>query len=104
MTTVYSIGAFSKVIGAIDGTLIPVRAPAKDEHLYVLHKGFHAISVMAVCDAQMRFTNLVAKWHGSVHDSAIFNGSAHANKTAGRMVAWRQRLRPTVLPYDPLKS
>ena len=40
------------------------------------HTGFHAIEVMAVCDAQMRFTNLVAKWHGSVHDSAIFNGSA----------------------------
>ena len=76
MTKFYSIGAFPKVIGAIDGTLIPIRAPAKDEHLYVCHKGFHAINVMAVCDAQMRFTNLVAKWHGSVHDSAIFNGSA----------------------------
>ena len=94
MTKFYSIGAFPKVIGAIDGTLIRIRAPAKDEHLYVCHKGFHAINVMAVCDAQMRFTNLVAKWHGSVHDS----------KTAGRMVAWRQRLRPTVLPKDPLKS
>ena len=63
-------------MGAIDGTLIPIRAPAKEEHLYVCHKGFHAINVMAVCEAQMRFTNLVAKWHGSVHDSTIFNGSA----------------------------
>ena len=35
-----------------------------------------SINVMAVCDAKMRFTNLVAKWHGSVYDSAIFNGSA----------------------------
>ncbi|XP_068726345.1 putative nuclease HARBI1 [Montipora capricornis] len=76
MTKFYSIGAFPKVMGAIDGTLIPIRAPAKEEHLYVYHKGFHAINVMAVCDAEMRFTNIVAKWHGSVHDSAIFNGSA----------------------------
>ncbi|XP_068734006.1 putative nuclease HARBI1 [Montipora capricornis] len=76
MTKFYSIGAFPKVMGAIDGTLIPIRAPAKEEHLYVCHKGFHAINVMAVCDAEMRFTNIVAKWHGSVHDSAIFNGSA----------------------------
>ena len=28
------------------------------------------------CDAKMSFTNLVAKWHGSVYDSVIFNGSA----------------------------
>ena len=27
-------------------------------------------------DAPMRFTNFVAKWHGSVHDSAIFNRGA----------------------------
>ena len=44
MTNFYSIGAFPKVIGAIDGTLIPIRAPAKEEHLYVCHKGFHAIN------------------------------------------------------------
>ena len=82
--------------------LIPIRAPAKEGHLYVCHKGFHAINVMAVCDAQMHFTNLVPKWHRS----ANFNGSAnsHANKRAGRMVPWGQRLQPTVLPYDPLKS
>ena len=76
MTKFYSIGAFPKVMGAIDGTLNPIRALAKEENLYVCHKGFHAINVMAVCDAEMRFTNLVAKWHGSVHDSGIFNGSA----------------------------
>ncbi|XP_068691687.1 putative nuclease HARBI1 [Montipora foliosa] len=40
MTKFYSIGAFPKVMGAIDGTLIPIRAPGKEEHLYVCHKGF----------------------------------------------------------------
>ncbi|KAK3735190.1 hypothetical protein QZH41_005656, partial [Actinostola sp. cb2023] len=37
-----------KIIGAIDGSLIPIKAPNKEEHLYVCHKGFHAINVMAV--------------------------------------------------------
>jgi len=47
----YELAGFPKVIGAIDGTLIPIRTPFKNEHLYVCHKGFHAINVMA-------------KWHG----------------------------------------
>ena len=102
MTKFYSIGAFPKGSGMINRMLMPIHAPAKEGHLYVCHKGFHAINVMVVCDAQMHFTNLVPKWNGS----ANFNGSAnsHPNKTAGRMVPWGQRLQPTVLPYDPLKS
>ena len=31
---------------------------------------------MAVYNAGMRFTNLVANWHGSTHDSAVFNANA----------------------------
>ena len=61
------------VIGAVDGSLIHIRAPNNEEHLYVCHKGFHAINAMAVCNAQLSFTNFVCRWHGSVHDSAIFN-------------------------------
>ena len=30
---------------------------------------------MAVCDAHPSFTNFVCTWHGSVHDSAVFNAS-----------------------------
>ena len=56
MTKFYSIGAFPKVMGAIDGTLIPIRAPAKEEHLYVCHKGFQAINVMAVCGMAQSMT------------------------------------------------
>ena len=31
------------VMAAIDGTLIPIGAPAKEEYLYVCHNGFHGI-------------------------------------------------------------
>ena len=64
----YEIAGFSKVIGAIDGTLIPIRTLFKNEHLYMCHKGFDAINVMAVCNSRMMFTNLVVKWHGSTYD------------------------------------
>ena len=69
------VAGFPKVIGAIDGTLIPFRTPFENEHLYVCHKGFHAINVMATCNARLLFTNVVAKWHGLTHDSAVFNAS-----------------------------
>lgn len=75
MKDFYEIARFPKVIGAVDGTLIPIRSPHKEEHLFVCHKGYHAINVMAVCDAKLMFTNIVAKWHGSTHDSAVFNSS-----------------------------
>ena len=87
MVDFYKIAGFPNVIGAIDGSLIPIRAPYRDEHLYVCHKGFHALNVMAVCNAQLSFTNFVSRWHGSVHDSAIFQSSnlmQHMESGGGR--------------------
>ena len=53
-----SIAGFPKVIGAIDDALIPIRGPNRDEHLCVCHNSFHALNVMAVCNAHLSFTNL----------------------------------------------
>ena len=45
----FKIAHMPRVIGAVDGSLISIRAPYNDEHMYVCHKGFHGI--MAVCNA-----------------------------------------------------
>jgi len=71
----YELAGSPKVIGTIDGTLIPIWTSFKNEHLYVCHKVFRAINVMATCNARLLFTNVVAKWHGSTHDSAVFYAS-----------------------------
>ena len=34
------------------------------------------MNVQAVCDPIMRFTNIVCRWIGSMHDSRIFDNSA----------------------------
>ncbi|XP_046543302.1 putative nuclease HARBI1 [Haliotis rubra] len=77
MQDFYKIAEFPCVIGAIDGTLIPIKRPPADEEVaYVCRKGFHAINVQAVCDANLRFINTVIRWPGSCHDSMIFSNSS----------------------------
>ena len=92
----YNMAGFPRVIEAIDGSLIAIKGPDNEEHLYVCHKGFHAINVMAVCNAQLLLTNVVSKWHGSVHDSAVFHSSVlqvHMENEGGRNGwLWRQEL------------
>ncbi|XP_052260994.1 putative nuclease HARBI1 [Dreissena polymorpha] len=63
------------VVGAVDGTLVPIIKPAEAEEAYVCRKGFHAINVQAVVDANMRFTDVVSRWPGATHDAAVFDSS-----------------------------
>ncbi|KAK3083318.1 hypothetical protein FSP39_019317 [Pinctada imbricata] len=71
-----TIPQFPNVLGAIDGTLIPIMGMSGDEeHVYVCRKGFHAINVQAVVDANMRFININAKFPGSTHDAYILSHS-----------------------------
>lgn len=44
----HGIAGFPGVIGAIDGTHIPIIAPPVNEHLYVCRKNFHSINAQ-VC-------------------------------------------------------
>ncbi|XP_052813301.1 putative nuclease HARBI1 [Mya arenaria] len=76
----YALAGFPNVIGLIDGTQVRVRAPHEFEADYVNRKGYHSINVQMVCDAKLRFMNVVAKWPGSVHDSRIFRESCLASE------------------------
>ncbi|WAR20097.1 HARB1-like protein [Mya arenaria] len=42
------------IIGAVDGTLVPILAPKDNGVAFICRKGYHAINVMAVCDHEMR--------------------------------------------------
>ena len=66
-----AISGLPKVIGAVDGSHIPMIAPSVDEYAYVNRKQFHSISMLAICDANLIFQDVVARWPGSHHDSFI---------------------------------
>ena len=51
----HQIAGLPNVVGAIDGTLIPIIAPTGlDEPTYVCRKGYHAINVQAVAGPDLR--------------------------------------------------
>lgn len=63
------------IIGAIDGTHIPIKAPKTDSQYYRTYKKTYAIILQAVCDANMKFTDCFAGYAGSVGDLRIFRNS-----------------------------
>lgn len=76
MAQFYDISGFPGVIGAIDCTHVKIQSPGGPyAELYRNRKGWFSYNVQAVCDANLRFTNIIARWPGSVHDSTIFNDS-----------------------------
>ncbi|WAR05957.1 HARB1-like protein [Mya arenaria] len=66
----------ANIVGAVDGTLVPIIAPKVSGEAYISRKGFHAINVMATCSHDRRFIDIVAKWPGSQHYSSVMNTSS----------------------------
>ena len=50
-------------------------APPVDEYIYVNRKQFHSINMQAICDANLIFQDVVARWPGPHHDSFILLSS-----------------------------
>ena len=74
-----SNGAFSGIIGAIDGLAVRIRSPqlseVSDPGNYYCRKGFFALNVQAICDRSKRFTWCYTSNKGSTHDSVAFTNS-----------------------------
>ena len=67
---------FPNCIGAIDGKHIMLQAPARSGSLFYKYKGIFSIVLMAIVDAQYKFTFIDVGAYGSNADGAIFNRSA----------------------------
>lgn len=80
-------GGFPGVVGLIDGTHISIRAPMEEPEAYINRKKFHSINVQVICDENMVFTNVLAGWPGSVHDSRVLRNSTVYNTAANKFPA-----------------
>ncbi|XP_033221207.1 putative nuclease HARBI1 [Belonocnema kinseyi] len=72
----YAIARFPKVISALDSTHVRVQSFGGDDaQVFRNRKGYFSINVQAICDSGMKFTSIVARWPGAVHDSTISRNS-----------------------------
>lgn len=70
----YQIARFPRVIGAMDCTHVRISSPGGDQaELFRNRKGYFSINVQTLCNANLEIIDIVARWPGSAHDSAIFN-------------------------------
>lgn len=75
------------VIGAVDGSYIPCKAPAEQKMAYTNRKMFTAVTLQAICDQNMLYIDCFIGFPSSVHDNRIFRNSdfyknVQANVTA----------------------
>lgn len=71
----YSCGQIPGCVGAIDGTYIPIKAPAKNPEVYVNRKCFYAVTLQAICDQNRKFLDTFCGYPSSVSDNRIFRNS-----------------------------
>lgn len=71
------IKGFPRVLGAVDGCHIEIKAPQEKYHplSYLNRKRDYSVILQAVCDHTLRFTDIVSGWPGSVHDARVFRNS-----------------------------
>lgn len=65
------IKGFPGAIGAIDCYQVQISAPHDHPDTYFNRKGYYSINVQAICDANMKFTDIYAACPGSVNDARV---------------------------------
>jgi len=81
-----SIGTFKdlsrlpNVVGAIDGTHIPINAPHEKAVDYFSHYRHHNFGIQAVADGDLLFLDFSAGYPGSMHDARILRNSSLYHK------------------------
>ncbi|CAH1974756.1 unnamed protein product [Acanthoscelides obtectus] len=65
-----------QITGSIDCTHIKIQSPGGDDaEVFRNRKGYFSLNVQTVSDAKLKILNIVCRWPGSTHDSAIFQNS-----------------------------
>ena len=62
---------FPQVVGAIDGTHIPIIRPQENATDFYNRKGFHSIIMQAAVDHHGLFLDIYLGWPGKVHDARV---------------------------------
>lgn len=68
------------VIGAIDGTHVPIKAPQKHSETYINRKKWHSVILQGVVTANKLFVDVYCGEPGSLHDARVLRKSSLYSK------------------------
>ena len=71
-TKFYELAHFPGVLGLVDWTHIRIQKPSENEADYVNRHFYRSINVQAICQPDGRFSDVLAPFPGSVHDSRMW--------------------------------
>lgn len=71
----HRIAGFPGVIGAVDGTYVPIKAPHENPEVYINRKCFHGITLQAIATPKLKFIDCFTGYPSSVSDIRIFRNS-----------------------------
>lgn len=77
-----------QVIGVIDVALIPISTPSVDGRTFICRKSYSAINCQVICDHKCLFTDIVARWPDSTHDSYIFTNFSEGQEVQNLKGYW----------------
>ena len=66
---------FPLVLGCIDCSHVNIVAPAVNEETFVNRKNEYFINIQAICDCDLKFIDIVARWPGCTHDAFTWRQS-----------------------------
>ena len=69
------------ILGAIDGSHIPIVAPSHDSVAYYCQKGYYSCLLQEIVDVNCKFWDYDFGWAGQIHDWALFQKSEIGKKT-----------------------
>lgn len=70
------ISHFPQVVGALDGSHIPIKAPEEYPNKYINRKSFNDIVFQGVADANGKFLPMSTGYAGSIHDAHVIQRSS----------------------------
>ena len=86
---------FPMVLGAVDGTHIPIMQPYINSQDYFSYKMKYTINVQGVCDHKGLFIDVDIRWPGATHDAKVF---AYSSINAVLQKQAQPYLTKTLLP------
>ena len=66
---------FPGIIGALDGTHIPIQKPKENPQSYYCRKKYYSVLLQGLCDNRLMFRDIVVGWPGSCHDAKVLRNS-----------------------------